>query len=483
VTEALPDDFEQKCHGRVTVVSGSRWASAAPLLVVVCWIMTTLAVVGVRRYAAWDEAVYLAKGLGPPTPISWGPQRSLGMPIITSFVTWADAPVAGVRLWVLTVNGAVAFLTLRVWYKLIGLAGIIGPALIMFSWIGLFSAGEIYPNFATAVFALWAVGAGWSWVVSSQRTNAIQALLATAGVGLVRPTALGWLFLGLLVATLLEPTVRSEARRLLAGAGFAIVVALTPWVIESFARFDGPIQRLRSGRTTIVGYDIGHPVTAYLSTLTTSSVGAGMWRFEMILLVGLLSAFTAAAILGFMSAPRHVRAPMALAGCTGIAKVSAYLILPSTAAARFLLPGLLLLSVPVGVGLSVLALRRPVRLALIALFIPLVTLQLAIARNVAVEETQGRARLEQLGVQLAREAGDSPCVFHSRYGYPSVQLRSGCIGRRTTDPTASFDRLAAEPNDVRVFVLWTGELEAPAGWAELAGEAPESWRVFGRDTG
>jgi hypothetical protein len=454
--------------------------TTAPLIVTMCWVITTIAVVGVGRYAAWDEAVYLAKGLGPPSPVSWGPQRSLGIPIITSFVTWADIPVAGTRVWMLAVNAAVAFAALRVWHRLIGIGGVIGPAVVMFSWIGLFSAGEIYPNLPTGLFALWAVGAGWTWVVSERRSDAIPAVLATVGVGLVRPTALGWLFLGLLIATLLEPSVRANARRLLVGAVVAGTVALAPWMIESFVRFDGPVQRLRSGRSTIIGYDIGHPVTAYLSTLSQTSIGSGLWQFPTVVLIGVLVVFVSGGAIGILSAPQHERGPIALATATGVAKIAAYLILPSTAAARFLLPGLLLLALPFGVGVCVLARRRPVRIALVALLIPFLALQLAAARAVSVEATQGREALELLGARLATQAGGDPCVFHSRYGYPSIQLRSGCAGSRTIDADASFDVLSAVPGDVRAFVVWNRELEVPDGWDELQGAAAGAWRVYER---
>ena len=46
------------------------------------WVVVSIAVVGLDRYAAWDEAVYLAKGLGDPASVNWGPQRALGMPTI-----------------------------------------------------------------------------------------------------------------------------------------------------------------------------------------------------------------------------------------------------------------------------------------------------------------------------------------------------------------------------------------------------------------
>lgn len=448
--------------------------------------------VGVRRYAAWDEAIYVARGLGPPKSFGWGPSRSLGMPIVTSMVTWWQTTVAGARVVVLIVNACIALLAITTWRRLVGPGAMVGPALVLFSWLGLVSGSEIYPNLLTGLLMLWFVGASWSWLVSGRRLDALAAVCAMTGLGLVRPTALVCMLLGSGVAAIISRTVRAHALRLFTGAVCVGILAVTPWLIESFISFDDPVSRLRAGSSATSGFEIGNPVTAYLSSLATERIGSGMTHKTILLIAVLL----VAAILGVWamlqkfgpgldigSPAETVRTgALHLTAAVGLSKLLVYLLIPVSGAARFLLPALLLLSVPVGVGVVRVWSRRSGRVAVWLVAIPFIALQLTAARDVSEKLTLARGTLRSQGALLEEYSVGVNCRFESRYGYPVVQFRSGCVGSRATDPEESFYRLGLQPSDVTTFLIWNSRLEYPSNWSELESPIPGNWRIYVRSS-
>jgi hypothetical protein len=467
-------------------------------LLVLTWVVTSIIVVGVRRYAAWDEAIYLARGLGPPERFGWGPSRALGMPIVTSLVTWWKMTVVGARVVVLLVNACIALLAITTWRRLVGSGALVGPALVLFSWLGLVSGSEIYPNLLTGLLMLWSVGASWTWLVSGRRMDALVAVCATVGLGLVRPTALVCMLLGSAVVALISRTVRVHVVRLFCGAVCIGTLALTPWVIESFVYFDNPVSRLLAASPQPDGFDVGDSASAFLRTLATEPVGSGM-TLKTILLIAFLFA---AAIVGvwamrqkFGSRP-EVGAPaetiltgaLHLAFAVGVSELVFYFLVPVSGhfisgGARFHLPALLLLSVPFGVGVVRAWRRRSGRAVVCLVVVPFIVLQFTAARYVSEELTLARGDLRQLGALLEENSKGIACRFESKYGYPVLQLRSGCVGSQTTDPEQSFYRLGFQPPDVTTFLIWNGRLEHPSNWSELESPIPGNLHIYVRLSG
>jgi hypothetical protein len=483
-----PNDLTARPVPASSTATARRPDWVAPLTVAVGWALASLLILGVRRPTAWDEAVYLAKGLGATEPISWGPQRALGMPLLTSLVTWWDLSVAAARLVLVATNAAVAFMAMWTWRRLVGPGGVIGPAVVLFSWLGLMSASEIYPNLPTAVLALWTVGATWTWTLSRRHLDAAAALVATIGLGLIRPTALAWLFFGYLVAVAMSPVVRRHRDRLLGGAAAASAVGVTPWMVESFLEFGGPVSRLQSGRDTIVGYEIGHRVTAFLATLSNQKIGTAVATTDTVILIGMLAVAVAAGAYGLWSVGASTRAALMVVTMAGAAKLVSYLLFPSTAAARFMLPALLMLSVPVGVGIAAAWAQRWGQAAVAVLTVGFVVWQVPIAREVGQHQTAQRQQLQHLGVALYQDVTDAdgyrwPCRFESRHGHPPITLKSGCQGGSTNDIADSFGRLAQMPATVSTYVIWNKPVEPPEGWQFMDVPTPDNWWIYERSPG
>jgi len=415
------------------------------------------------------------------------------MPIVTSIVTWWQTTVAGARVVVLMVNACIALLAITTWRRLVGVGALVGPALVLFSWLGLVSGSEIYPNLLTGLLMLWSVGASWSWLVGSRRMDALAAACAMTGLGLVRPTALVCMLLGSGVVALVSRTVRVHVVRLFCGAVCVGLFAMIPWVIESFVFFDNPVSRLRTGSSATGGFEIGNPVTAYLSSLASERNGSGMTPKTLLLIAFLI----VAAIVGVWAmlqkfGPRpDIGAPaetiwagaLHLASAVGLSKLLVYLLVPVSGAARFLLPALLLLSIPVGVGVVRVWRRRSGRAVVCLVAVPFIVLQFTAARYVSEELTLERDKLRQIGGLLEEYSEGTDCRFESKYGYPVFQLRSGCVGSRTTDPEQSFYRLGFQPSDVMTFLIWNGRLEHPSNWLELESPIPGNWYIYVRSIG
>lgn len=454
------------------------WLAAT---LVAAWIVSSLLLVGIRRYAAWDEAVYIAKGLGPPDTISWGPQRSLGVPIITSTVTWWQSSVVGARLPMMLVNGVAAFVALRTWQRLVGVGGLIGPGLVLFSWLGLFSAGEIYPNLPTGLLALWAIGALWLASEAPTRSAVITAGVPILALGLIRPTALGWLFIGIIVASA-APMVRARARTLLTIFLATSAVGLVPWTVESFLRFGDPLTRLRSGGSTLQGYDVGNPVAAFVKALADQPLWATLVTSATLPVIGALLVAGAVGVYGLVTTGRSrssAFAPTLLVTAAGVAKLVAYLLIPSSAVARFMVPGLMMMSVAVGVGVAALWRHRVLQPIIVVAVVAHLAWHASAAQTVARAVTEQRAGSERVGAVMSSLAGDRPCAFESRFGFPVIQLRSGCTGARATDASESLDRLDADAR--HVFVAWVGEIEVPDGWRRVDDpRLPPSWTLLER---
>jgi hypothetical protein len=467
-------------------------------LLVLTWVVTSLVVVGVRRYAAWDEAIYLARGLGHPKGFGWGPSRSLGMPIVTSMVTWWQMTVAGARVVLLVVNACIALLAITTWWRLVGAGALVGPALVLFSWVGLVYGSEILPNLLSGLLMLWSVGASWSWLVRSRLADALAAVCATVGLGLVRPTALVCMLLGSGVVALTSRTVRVHALRLFCGAACVGTLAVTPWVIESFISFDDPMSRLRAASPQPDGFDVGDSASAFLRTLATEPIGSGTTLKTIMLIAFLIIAAMVGvwALLQKFGSRPDVGPPaetiltgaLHLAVAVGLSELTFYILVPVSGhfisgGARFHLPALLLLSIPFGVGVVRVWSRRSERVVVCLVAVPFIVLQLTAARYVSADLTLARAKRRQIGALLEEYNEGNNCRFESRYGYPVLQLRSGCVGRRATDPEQSFYRLGFQPSDMTRFLIWNGRLERPSNWSELESPIPGNWHIYVRLSG
>ena len=124
--------------------------------------------------------------------------------------------------------------------------------------------------------------------------------------------------------------------------------------------------------------------------------------------------------------------------------------------------------------------RRSGRVVVCLVAVPFIVLQLTAARYVSEDLTLERAKLRQIGALLEEYNEGNNCRFESRYGYPVLQLRSGCEGSRTTDPEQSFYRLGFQPSDVSAFLIWNRRLKHPSNWSELESPIPGDWYIYVR---
>lgn len=489
-------------------------------------------VVGLDRELRWDEVTYLAQ-VTPGQPDVWfGPQRARGMTVVLLPVALLGAPLTLLRAWLIVVHALALVLAFRPWARVAGWTGGTAAVLASVGWVPLYFAVEGYPNLLAAFAAVAAAGHSLAWVRRPVHAPArplpwtgrwLDADLAAAATAIaviawLRPTESVW------TAAALTPVVVVAARwrswRLLAAYAVGGFVGWLPWLIEAIARFGGPLARIESARAASASGASRNSLIQYLNLIegpvrrvVSDPVLTGP-ALALLVGAGVLALTGLLARAGAADVPDHppsgapearARRAAAITGAfTAAALVAPYLVLNAGINLRYVLPGMLLATLPVGAGLAVLvagawrARGRVVgRLGLAGLaLLAAVTVgwQLSLAAHNAAEIAPLQARPVAIGAALAEAADGEPCAFLSNAQWPEIQWHSGCLGEvldvdspvlQCHDARRDLAALAAE--GTRVFVL--GRQEPPfspavAGWPTTPlPDVPGGWWLHERPAG
>ncbi len=512
---------------------GAGWWSPGRLVVLAALAYALLAatVVGLDRELRWDEVTYLAQ-VTPGQPDVWfGPQRARGMTVVLLPVALLGAPLMLLRGWLIAVHAIALVLAFRPWARVAGWTGGAAAALAAVGWVPLYFAVEGYPNLLAAFAAVAAAAYSLAWIrrgggqpdgVDERRLGPVDrdlvgAAIAIAIIAWLRPTESVWTAAALTPVMIIAAGWRSW--RVLAAYAAGGFIGWLPWLVEAILRFDGPLGRLAAARATSASGASRNSLIQYLNlvegpvrrvvddpVLTGPAlallVGAGV-----LAVIGLLARAGAADELAQARGPARAagaRRAAALTGAfTAAALVTPYLVLNAGINLRYLLPGMLLATLPVGAGLAVLvanswqARRGLGGLALAGLAVLYaVTLgwQLTLAARNAAEIAPLQARPVAIGEALAEAADGAPCAFLSDAQWPEIQWHSGCLGEvlDAANPLlqchdARRDLAALAADGYRVFVF--GRQEPPfspavAGWPVTPlPDVPGGWWLHERPDG
>ncbi len=396
------------------------------------------------------------------------------------------------------------------------------------------------------------------WTGGRLDADLVAAALAIAVIAWLRPTESVWTAAALTPVVVVAAGWRSW--RLLAAYAAGGFVGWLPWLIEAIVRFGGPLARIDAARATSASGASRNSLIQYLNliegpvrrvvsdpVLTAPAlallVGAGV-----LALIGLLAragaadgpgrppgdppgrppgdppdappdalssagpdALSSAGPDAPPDAPRSAgpdagpRRAAALTGAfTGAALVTPYLVLNAGINLRYVLPGLLLATLPVGAGVAVLvaaswrARRRIVGIPALGMLAVLAVVtvgwQLTLAAHNAEQIAPLQARPVALGAALAEAADGAPCAFVSNAQWPEIQWHSGCLGEvldvanpllQCHDARRDLAALAAQGH--RVFVFGRDEppfSPAVAGWPTTPlPDVPGGWWLHERPAG
>ncbi|MFI1169038.1 hypothetical protein ACH4UM_37115 [Streptomyces sp. NPDC020801] len=450
--------------GRVRRVRGDALVGA----VAAAFTLAQLLLVRPGMGLGWDETVYVSQ-VSPHAPAAFfSAPRARGVSLLVAPVaSWSSSTVL-LRVYLALLSGLALYLALRVWRglfpsRVLALAG----ALFASLWVTLFYGLQAMPNYWVGIGGL--VCAGCLLRARPGRRDR-AALWGLAGGGALmawmRPMDAVWVVLPLLALALLKRRWKPLAA-LFAG----LVAGSAEWVIEAYAGYGGPLQRLSDGSAIQGGLGWHFAVVDQLRslggrTLCRPCTGAlpnpvvTAWWYVLPLL----------ALLGLVLAVRARRTlPTLLALACAATAAFPYLFLIGYAAPRFLLPAYALLALPVADALVRLVRApngnwRPVALSLVALGLAVhVAAQYAVLAHTVERTTADRRGWDRTAAALHDLGVRPPCLLTGEEAIP-IGFYSGCASAATDGPNANTTRTGIERTARRipVAVLTTAHGTPPA---------------------
>jgi len=420
------------------------------LLVAIAFTAVQVIAVPLRLPLGWDEVVYASQASVHAPSAYFSAPRARGISVLATPAVALTSSTMVLRAWMSLLAGAGLVAAYWPWRRLLPGPVVVGAAACFASlWVVQFYADEVMPNLYVAYGTVAAVGWFLHAVSGPQRTRgALLALAASiAFTALVRPADAVFLALALLAAALAVRAWR-QLRGVLAVLG-GLAAGLLPWIVEAYARFGGPLARLRGGSDAQGGM---HWTLAGVSTQLRALNGPMLcrpcektWAYPALSLWWFATPVLAAA--GLLLAARARRAAparlavLALPTACALAVSVQYLFLLDYAAPRFLMPVYALLALPVAacaVGIARAApdrWRPAVAAVLTLVFTAHVASQYLVLHRRTADQTRSRAALVQIADRLAGAGLRPPCTLT---GADPVQMAyyAGCSSQTPTGTSA-----------------------------------------------
>ncbi|MGD2102744.1 MAG: hypothetical protein PVG83_10990 [Acidimicrobiia bacterium] len=440
--------------------------------------LAQLLILDSSRFLTWDEAVYLSEVSPHVEAIGMGAHRARGTTFVVAPVAFVSDSMTVLRVYLAVVSGLGLYAAFAVWTRTIRWAAPIACAIFGSSWLVVFYGSAVYPNLYSALLAVAAIGvAFWIEDVAGRGVYVVLAGLVTLAA-LVRPLDALILAMSLMVVGLITRGPRLSHLALTVAIGLG--VGALPWAIEGWARFGDPLQRLELARQT-VGGGLYNNVADYLHALDGSPgpVNRGA-SVNLLVLVAL-------GVGGLLGGERRTRRVGFVALASSVMFVSPYLFATEPVIPRFVLPGLALLSVAAGVGVTSLASRLGNRTW--AVTVLAVALAVILVWNIPAlvdwsdRQNRNTETALALGEAIGEESADD-CFFMSPINFPGVSFASGCRGASLGESVESNQVRAREAREAgsTVFAVTTnpdpGEVLG-AGWVcrPVSALAERGWQL------
>lgn len=415
---------------------------ALPLAIVsFAFVLAEILVITPQSYLSWDEALYVSQLSAGAPAMGMDAHRSLGVPLLVAPISAITTSVAAIRVYLSVLTGVALFLAYRPWLRYGGPPATL--AALLFASLGVtFTNGNVaLPNLFIAFAAVAGTGC---FLLCVQRPGTRRPLIGLAAaftvLSLLRPTDAVWVALPLLAGAGLVPSWRRRGLRAVAAIGGGLGAGGLVWLVEAYARFGGPLERMAMLREIT---EAGNgPVLFDEAAALGRRLVEGGW--DGTLVAGLLPwpVATGLLILGLWRARRTPTMPgWTLAAVTGAATAGPYLLLLSYLPGRYLLPGAALLAFPVagGVHRVLTAGRRQRRSragallagAAAAVLVAHVGAQLWAART-ATEHSSAARRAVPVAAERLRDAGLRPPCFVSGSFAPQVAYVARCSANDVT---------------------------------------------------
>jgi len=482
-----------------------RWpapAHAALIAVSVAYCLLVVWRTSQTMTLQYDEVVYASQVATEAPAARWSAPRARGMALLVAPVVVITEWVFALRVYLVVLAGVLMYLAFRPWLAVFGRVGgryayvpPVAAGCFATLWLTVLYGNLAYPNVWLAFVLLAGAGYVARAVIEPSpawgTTIAIGAAFATAS--LLRPTdalaTAGPLLLGMML-------VRQWRRlRPMLAVGLGLLIGWGAWVAEAYARFGGPIERLRvGGETNQSGFVNSLPEHLYALDgpavlCRPSSVCAGvepvaaMWWFVLPVLVA----------VGLFAAARSGWGRMGwLVTSAAVAVALPYVFLIDYAAPRFLLPTYGLLMILVAAALirvtdtSSVEMRAVAAVAVGGALVLHIGAQMYILNGVNERLVEGSARQEQFSDSLRDEYGvRAPCLIWGtsalQFGY-QLKCRSIPALSRDASPEPSEQAiLEAVARGESVVVRVHADVQIPAfmaGWRRVEPPGTGNYAVY-----
>lgn len=437
-------------------------------LVAAFFAVAQVALIPLDMYLSWDEAIYASQYSDSVNQMGMSAHRSPGVPLLLAPVTLFTASTTVIRGYLTVLSTVALFFAYRSWVVVDARVAPLGALLFATSSVALVNAHQALPNVLTALATVAALGC---FVAAGQhpgrRWGALAGVAgAFAVASLMRPTDAVFVAAPLLAATVL---VRRWRRLPLAASVVAgLGVGGIAWLVEAWARFGGPFDRLSAMRdTTQAGSD---PVALQGLAIATD-YAADHPVVAVLIVVGCV-----AVVAGVVLAVRHVCAGWpAPAWVLTVATASViglpYYLLLSYTSDRYLLPaqGLLALAAGAAVCRLVTSWAGATRVAVSVVSAAAVVMYAGSQLTAAADEAHGLRLVRDARQGYAEQLGGlgmhPPCVI-SGVQAPAFAYTLGCTAEDIISPVPNWearkqalirDRATARRQGAKLVVVLYGE--------------------------
>jgi hypothetical protein len=458
--------------------------------VAILYAAAQLVAVTTRMRLGWDETVYVSQ-VSPHVPSAFfSAPRARGITLLAAPLVALTSSLTSLRVYMTVLSSAGLVLAYWPWSRLLRpVTAALAALLLAALWMVQFYGNEAMPNLYVAYGAVAAAGWFAHTVRGSGRLPPLWLGLSLAFVALMRPGDALWLALPLLAA------VAFARRRLVALVAVVVgpLVGAAEWIVEAYARFGGPLQRLHAASRSEGGLG-WHPegvrmeLHALNDRLLCRPCGGATWHVQPLAAWWPLVPVLAAG--GLVLAARGGRLRLlALPAVCGAVLGASYLLLVGYAAPRFLIPAYALLALPMAElvrGAATLGQGRwrPATVGLVAtgLAVQAGGQQLVLAHMV---RSQGHARRDFSAIthELHGLGVRAPCTLSGEQA-PVLAFYTGCRSMQIAgnDASTNVAMLLRQAAVTRMAVV---ELENPRphytrGWLRYAFTTPTGrhWRVY-----
>lgn len=437
-----------------------------------------------------DEAVYISQFARGVPAIDFSPHRSIGMALLVAPAASVTASVTAIRAYLSVLSGLGLFLAYWPWLKIRpGYAVPLAAGLFVSPWLSLFYGTAAMPNLYIAFCAVAAValfvrsepGAGWRAPVGLG--------VAVAALTLLRPTdalaAVGPMLAGTLLVR------RWRNLRAVVAAGVGLAIGWGQWLIESYARFGGPLARLQAtARMNAAGLHM--LVFRHLEALSgrlACNPGHGCGQVSFPALAWWTAGGLAVAVAVVTARRDRIGGLWWLTVAVAAAMAVPYVVLTGYTTPRYLLPTYAVLALPAAAGLITVGTRagrpRPAVAVALALAVAAHTaVQVRFVHHFAADTAASRDEDGAIAGRLATLGVRPPCLVYGQRS-PNIAYRLRCANwdlavRQFPAPVMTGRLQRAADSGSAVAILSSGRTTTrgtPSGWPRTRLWPGRHWHV------